>query len=102
MDGLGRVRLTGKGFNIDLSQYFSPERIKQILAELKSAGTPHAKDEYLKKLFAEIPDAAKSCFGFCQSLKKHVKHEECVECSKTKGFKNIPEWETCISTNIRR
>lgn len=102
MDRIGRVRLAGKGFVIDLDQHFSKEQIKQILAELKQIPSDTGKQEYLKKLFASIPDPAKTTFGYCQELKKHLTQQDCIQCSKTKNFKNIPQWESCIESNIRR
>lgn len=102
MDRIGRVRLAGKGFVIDLNQHFAPDKIKQILEELRQIPSDASKQEYLKKLFASIPDPAKTTFGYCQELNKHLTHNECAECSKKKGFKNIPQWESCIESNIRR
>lgn len=102
MGGIGRVRLVGKGFVIDLTQHFSSDEIQQILSELRQIPSESGKQEYLKKLFASIPDPARTTFGYCQEMKKHLTHNECVRCSRRKGFKNIPQWESCIEVNIRR
>lgn len=102
MDRIGRVRFVGKGFVIDLNQYFDENKIRQILSELKQIPSEKGRQEYLKKLFFSIPEPIRRTFGYCQELKMHLTHQQCVQCSKKKGFKNIPQWESCIETNIRR
>lgn len=102
MDRIGSVFLVGKGYVIYLSQFFSEEQLKQIFSKLKQIPSEKGKQEYLNSIFASIPDPARITLGYCQELKKHLTYAECKMCSNSKNFKNIPQWKSCIESNIRR
>jgi len=91
----GRDPNTGEPLEIPLGLVPEPE------LEKLSKMSAEAQKTYLRTLLSKIPEAIRIWAGYCQDLKKHVKHRECRLCAmETKKYKQLAQWDKCKKTNI--